>query len=142
MFSLTLSRPLIISLAVVSTIGIVSAAFFQFSGTAGTSHSTGIFSSDGITGNAGTISFDPALTALCGGSTAGLEGVDLKGYFCLQTLGKATFINATIIPSPSRRATDLWTVVGTANSSGGLIYFQSGSYHTYYDPDGRRLVGE
>jgi hypothetical protein len=37
------SRTLIISLAVVSTIGIVSAAYFSFSGTAGVAHNPGLF---------------------------------------------------------------------------------------------------
>jgi glycerol-3-phosphate acyltransferase PlsY len=38
-----LSRPLLISLAVVSTLGVVSAAFFSFSGTAGVAHNLGSF---------------------------------------------------------------------------------------------------
>ena len=85
--SITLSRPLIISLAVVSTIGVVSAAFFQFSGTAGTSHSPGTFKTDGTTGNAGTVSFDTASPCnIPASEIAGLNNQNLTGKFCLETV--------------------------------------------------------
>ncbi len=116
--SLTLSRPLIISLAVVSTIGVVSAAFFQFSGTAGTPHSLGQFSITSI-GNAGTVSFDTA--SPCNIPTtdiAGLNNENLTGKFCLETVWVVSFMpGARITPPPSGRPTDLWWVTGTASGT-------------------------
>ena len=132
MFSITLSRPLIISLAVISTIGVVSAAFFQFSGTAGTPHSPGIFSSDGITGNAGTVSFSTP------GYSAGIDGDRLTGTFSSQTIGLITFDpNARITPPASGRPTDLWSVVGTASSLAGVIDLAG----VQYNPVTRSLIG-
>lgn len=135
------SRPFIISLWFLSLIGIASAAFFQFSGKSGTSHNYGVFLSS-WSGNAGIISFDPG-SPNCTSPDAGLDGENLIGSFCLQTLGRVTFdAGARIVPNPSGKVTDLWTVQGTASSSGGKIYFQSGSeYSVKYNPTTKKIVG-
>ncbi len=130
MFSLTLSRPLIISLAVFSTIGIASAAFFQFSGTAWVGHILGQFFSDGTTGNAGTVSFQS-------GGTAGLDGDRLTGTFHSQTIWLITFnSDAQIMPPASGRPTDIWSVVGTASSLAGTIDLAG----VKYNPVTRSLI--
>ena len=129
--SLTLSRPLIISLTIVSTIGVVSAAFFQFSGTAGTAHNLGQFLSDGATGNAGIVSFQS-------GGTAWLNGDRLTGTFHSQTIWLITFnSDAQIIPPSTGRPTDLWSVVGTASSLAGVIDLAG----VQYNPVTRSLIG-
>jgi hypothetical protein len=132
MFSLpTLSRPLIISLAIVSTIGIASAAYFSFSGTAGTTHILGQFFSDGTTGNAGVVSFSTT------GYIAGIDGDRLTGTFFSQTIGLITFNpDAHITPPASERPTDLWSVVGTASSLAGVIDLAG----VQYNPVTRSLI--
>ena len=132
MFSLlTLSRPLIISLSIVSIIGIVSAAYFQFSGTAGTTHIFGQFFSDGTTGNAGIVSFQ-------GGGNAGIDGDRLTGTFYSQTIGVIVFnSDARITPPSTGKVTDLWSVVGTASSNAGTIDLTG----VQYNPVSRSLSG-
>lgn len=133
MFSLlSLSRSLMISLAVISTISIASAAFFPFSGTSGLAHILGSFFNTSV-GNGGTVSFDRA------GSTAALDMNNLTGQFYLETVGWATFSpGAQIIAPASGRANDMWTVIGTANSVNAGQIDLSG---VKYDPVNKKLVG-
>jgi hypothetical protein len=112
----------------ISSIGIVSAAYFAFSGSFGTHHVPGIFLTNG-SGNAGLVSFD---------RSAGLDGSTLTGDFSVETIGKVSFNSVAHIVAPtSGKVTDLWTVVGTASSLAGPISLNT----AYYDPVGKRLVG-
>lgn len=125
------SRPLIISFVTISTIGAISAAYFAFSGTAWTPHTLGRFSSDGITGNAGIISFQS-------GGNAWIDGDRLTGTFYSQTIGLITFDpGARIVPPASGRPTDLWSIVGTASSRAGVIDLA----WVQYNPVTRSLIG-
>ena len=126
------TKILLILISISSFAYIASAAFFQFSGTAGTTHILGQFFSDGTTGNAGTVSFSTP------GYSAGIDGDRLTGTFSSQTIGLITFdSNARITPPASGRPTDLWSVVGTASSLAGIIDLTG----VQYNPVNRSLIG-
>ncbi len=121
----------ILILFIISSIGIVSAAFFSFSGTAGVSHTLGQFFSDSTTGNAGIVSFQ-------GGGTAGIDGDRITGTFYTQTIGLVTFnTDAHIVAPSSGRPSDLWSVIGTATSNAGVIDLTG----VQYSPVTRSLIG-
>ncbi len=125
------SYSILISCIVIVSIGIVSAAYFQFSGTAWVTHTLGQFFSDGTTGNAGIVSFQ-------NGGDAGIDGDRLTGTFYTETIGLVTFnTDARIIAPSSGRPTDLWSVIGTAASNAGTIDLTG----VQYNPVTRSLIG-
>jgi hypothetical protein len=70
------SRPIIMSLALLSFISVASAAYFQLSGSFGSAQIRGAFHTDN-SGNAGITSFD---------RSAGLDNTSLVGDFTVETI--------------------------------------------------------
>ena len=126
------SRPLIIILAFVSAIGIVSAAFFSFSGGTGVAHQYWRFQAGGAIGNAGTVSFSQS------DNPAWLDGNQLVGDFYLETVWVISFMSwAQINPPASGKVIDLWTVSGTAS---GIYCGEIQLDGVSYDPNSKKLT--
>lgn len=105
----------LLSIAVYAT----SPIFRQFSSESWVPHNPWHFENDGVTGNAGRVSFIKPWTS------AGTIGDSLVGTFWIETIWTGTFNPGTmfIAPTdPNAPVDEPWTISGTIDSNAGTIY--------------------